>query len=53
MVTKKIAHIYNDLFERRQEGDYEDFFIFEESDVKRWIGDAEIFVASIQELLKK
>lgn len=53
LVTKTIARIYNDLFERRQEGDYEDFLVFEASDVNRWIGGAELFVTAITELIKK
>ena len=27
-VPKEMARIYNDLFERRQEGDYDDFIVF-------------------------
>lgn len=46
-VTKKIAQTYNDLFERRQEGDYDDFYTFEQTDVKRWITDTETFIAAI------
>ena len=30
-IPKDLARIYNDLFERRQEGDYIDFVIFQES----------------------
>jgi uncharacterized protein (UPF0332 family) len=33
-VPKELAQIYNDLFERRQEGDYMDFVDFEESQVR-------------------
>ena len=35
-VPKEKARIFNDLFERRQEGDYMDFVSFEESQVLPW-----------------
>jgi uncharacterized protein (UPF0332 family) len=50
-VTKKIAQTYNDLFERRQEGDYDDFYTFEQTDVKHWITDTETFITTITELI--
>lgn len=34
IVTKDLAQVYNDLFERRQEGDYVDFVHFDESRVR-------------------
>ena len=40
-VPKNLARIYNDLFERRQEGDYIDFVRFQESQVLPWISKAE------------
>ncbi|HEX3047598.1 MAG TPA: HEPN domain-containing protein [Bacillota bacterium] len=53
IIPKTISQVYNDLFERRQEGDYEDFHDFEEKDVIQWAADAESFVAFITELLDK
>lgn len=44
------ARIYNDLFERRQEGDYIDFVYFEEKDVIPWILNARRFVDFITAL---
>jgi len=49
-VTKEKARIFNDLFERRQEGDYMDFVSFEESQVRPWVPEAEAFVDSIAAL---
>ena len=49
-VAKVSAQTYNDLFERRQEADYDDFYVFEEPDVKRWIIDAGKFIAEISVL---
>jgi len=40
-IPKDLARIYNDLFERRQEGDYIDFVSFQESQVLPWISKAE------------
>jgi len=50
-VAKDQARIYNDLFERRQEGDYVDFVKFDESQVRAWLPRAEAFVGHIAELL--
>ena len=46
-VPKELAQVYNDLFGRRQEGDYMDFVDFEESQVRPWIARAEQFVEHI------
>ena len=43
-IPKDLARIYNDLFERRQEGDYIDFVRFQESQVMPWISEAEEFI---------
>ena len=52
-VAKEKARIFNDLFERRQEGDYMDFVSFEESQVRPWISEAEAFVESIAVLVER
>lgn len=52
-VPKNLARIYNDLFERRQEGDYIDFVRFQESQVLPWIPKAEALVGFVASLLKK
>lgn len=44
IVSKDMATIYNDLFERRQESDYADFVDFQEIQVKPLIAKAESFV---------
>jgi uncharacterized protein (UPF0332 family) len=51
-VDKSAARIFNDLFERRQEGDYVDFVSFEESHVRAWMPQAEAFVGQIANLIK-
>ncbi len=50
-VAKKMAQIYNDLFERRQESDYLDFIRFKESQVSPWISKAEEFVKHIETII--
>lgn len=52
-VPKDLARIYNDLFERRQEGDYIDFVTFQESQVLPWISKAEQLIAHITALIEK
>jgi len=52
-VPKDMARIYNDLFERRQEGDYDDFVAFDPVDVQVWIVEAESFVQHVSNLISK
>ena len=47
---KDLARIYNDLFERRQEGDYIDFVSFNETQVFPWISRAKKSVEHITAL---
>jgi uncharacterized protein (UPF0332 family) len=50
-VPKELAPIYNDLFERHQEGDYMDFVDFEEAQVRPWIDRVEQFIAHLASLV--
>jgi uncharacterized protein (UPF0332 family) len=50
-VPKGLEPIYNDLFERRQEGDYMDFVDFEEAQVRPWIARAEQLIDHIASLI--
>ncbi|MDZ7696330.1 MAG: HEPN domain-containing protein [Deltaproteobacteria bacterium] len=52
-IPKHLARIYNDLFERRQEGDYIDFVSFEESQVAPWISKAEELIRYISDLVQE
>ena len=47
IVSKDLATIYNDLFERRQESDYVDFVDFQKPQVEPWISKAESFIERI------
>jgi uncharacterized protein (UPF0332 family) len=51
-VTKELAQMYNDLFEKRQEGDYIDFVRFDEEQVKPLIPATENFLAHIKSFFK-
>lgn len=52
VIPAETARIFNDLFERRQEGDYVDFVRFEESQVRVWMPQAEAFVDQIVGLVR-
>lgn len=52
-IPKNLARIYNDLFERRQEGDYIDFVRFQELQVLPWISKAEQLIEHITRLAEK
>jgi uncharacterized protein (UPF0332 family) len=52
-VPKDLARIYNDLFERRQEGDYIDFVSFKESQVTPWITKAEKLIERIARCIEE
>jgi uncharacterized protein (UPF0332 family) len=52
-ISKDLARIYNDLFERRQEGDYLDFVTFQESQVLPLISKAEQLIEHITILIEK
>lgn len=50
-IPKEMAGVYNDLFERRQEGDYLDFTSFEQSQVSPWVSKAEAFIKHIETII--
>jgi uncharacterized protein (UPF0332 family) len=52
IISKETAEIYNDLFDRRQEGDYADFVVFKEDQVLPRIVKTGVFIKAISSLLK-
>jgi len=52
-LPKELARTYNDLFERRQEGDYDDYVVFNADDVHTWLEAAESFIKVIKGLIQK
>ena len=53
IISKEQNRLYRNLFNLRQEGDYEDMFIIEESDVKPLLEPTEIFIVEIEDLINK
>lgn len=51
LISKDLARLYNDLFERRQEADYLDFLTFDQAQVETLLPTVEIFINHIAELL--
>ena len=51
IVPRELARLYNDLFERRQEGDYADFVRFQADQVRPWIPQTEVFIAHLTSIL--
>jgi uncharacterized protein (UPF0332 family) len=51
--SKETGVIYNSLFERRQEGDYEVFITFKENDVKPWLEETKAFVNAVIKLIER
>lgn len=52
-IDKSLIKIYGRLFNMRQRGDYEDWIIVEEQDVKPLIEPAEMFITEIEKLINK
>lgn len=52
-IPKEQAAIYNDLFERRHEGDYIDFVSFQEAQVVPWIPKAEELIGHLAALIRQ
>jgi uncharacterized protein (UPF0332 family) len=51
IIAKEIAVIYNSLFERRLEGDYEVFVTFKNTDVLPWLKESETFVNALIKII--
>jgi uncharacterized protein len=49
-VPVDVARTYRRLFSRRQQGDYDDWVQFDVESVRKWMGDADGFVARITEV---
>ena len=44
---------YNELFDKRQSGDYDDFLVFDRKTVERLIPETEKFIQAIEQLINK
>jgi len=47
VISKDVAAIFNDLFERRHQGDYADFSAFTKEHVIPWTGQASVLVRTV------
>lgn len=50
-IDKELAKHYTDLFEKRQKGDYNDFFDFDEDTVLRLYNPSKLFIQRIEVLI--
>jgi uncharacterized protein (UPF0332 family) len=51
-INEELGSFYVSLFNKRQKGDYEDFVVYEETDVVGLLPQACHFIATIQQMLK-
>ena len=51
LVTKEEAKLYNELFERRHEFDYNDFVILKEEEIKAMFTDTKALIHKIETLI--
>ena len=51
LISKELAAFYNDLFEYRQESDYEDFFQIDPSLLTPWLAQAQQFIEAVAKLI--
>lgn len=51
LISKELAALYNDLFEYRQESDYEDFFQIDPSLLAPWLTQTQQFIEAITKLI--
>jgi uncharacterized protein (UPF0332 family) len=52
-ISKELARHYSELFEKRQKGDYNDFFDFDEETVLRLYQPSLLFIERIEELINE
>jgi uncharacterized protein (UPF0332 family) len=52
LIDPEISKIYNTLFDKRQKGDYEDFFYFDESSARQLVLPAKELIQQIEILLR-
>ena len=51
-ISSTLGMLYRDLFESRQQGDYQDLARFAEEEVRPWIPEAQNFITCIEALLQ-
>ncbi|MCP5105921.1 MAG: HEPN domain-containing protein [bacterium] len=53
IVDVEIGKFYSQMFEFRQEGDYDDFIYFEEGKVRDWLKKAETYMKELEKCIDK
>lgn len=53
IIDRDLAKLYTELFEKRQKGDYNDFFDYTEEEIRRLYPLARAFIFRIKELLNE
>jgi len=51
-ISKKTGRLYNTLFDRREKGDYGDYYRFDPEDVKGWLEEVEKAIQEIFHLIE-
>lgn len=52
-MSKETGRLYNTLFDRREKGDYGDYFRFSENDVKDWLERVEKAIEEIFQVIER
>ncbi len=52
-ISKETGRLYNTLFDRREKGDYGDYFRFSENDVKDWLERVEKAIEEIFQVIER
>lgn len=53
IVDKELGRFYSDIFDKRQSGDYDDFYEFKKEDIMDLIQPAKKLISTINKLLKE
>lgn len=53
LISSELGKFYSDIFDKRQIGDYDDFVVMSEEDVKAFLPFAEKLIDDIEKLLKE
>ena len=51
IISKELGQVYSDIFDMRHIGEYDDFVLYSEEDVKNVLGPAKDLISIIEELL--
>ena len=52
LITKDLGRFFNNLYDKRQTGDYDDFIKFEKDEVIYFYENAKVFISKIEKIIK-